>query len=108
MVIAEKWFSDINLTGGELFPLDLIKHEKLRLNIKIYVLHETKQRMRTIEMDNGCNKQVVQILHEEHNGKFIFKVNIIIRIPKPVELPHEWVLKKFKYQETALYAILFL
>ena len=31
---------------------------------------------------------------EERVGTFIFKLNMIITIPKPVELSHEWVLKK--------------
>ena len=56
---------------------------------------------------NGWNTQVLHILHEELDGKFIFKGNMLSRITKPVEISHEWVLKIFKYQDPAFCAILF-
>ena len=58
-----------------------------------------KQHIRNIAINNGWNTQTVHILREECDGKFIFKVNIISRIPKLVEPSHEWALKIFKYQE---------
>ena len=40
---------------------------------------------------NGLNTQDLQILCDEHDGKFHFKGNMKSRIPKPVELSQEWV-----------------
>ena len=77
----------------------LIKHAKLRFNPKIRFPRDTKQGIHKTTIINGCNTQVVHILSEEHVGDFIFKRNILRRLPEPVELSHEWVLKIFKYQE---------
>ena len=66
-----------------------------------------KQLIRTITISNGWNTLVVKILCEERGGKFIFKLNLISILTKPVELSHKWVLKIFKYQEPAFYARLF-
>ena len=38
---------------------------------------------------------------------FNFKVNLLSRLTKPVELSNKWVLTNFKYQEPEFYAILF-
>ena len=46
-------------------------------------------------------------MREEHDGKFIFKVNILSRLLKPVEISHEWMLTNLKYQEPESYAKLF-
>ena len=40
----------------------------------------------------GWNLQAAQILREERDGEFIFKENMLSRVPKPVELSHEWFL----------------
>ena len=48
--------------------------------------------MRKIAINNGQNTQVVQILHDELSGGFIFKVNMLSRITKPVELSHKDIL----------------
>ena len=37
----------------------------------------------------------------------MFKENMIIRLPKPIELLHDWVLENFKYQDPCFYARLF-
>ena len=57
-------------------------------------------------LKNGWNTQVVHILHEKRDSKFIFKGNMISRLSKPVEISHAWVLTNFQYQEPAFYAIL--
>ena len=46
-------------------------------------------------------------MREEHYGKFIFKVNLIGTLPKPIELSHKWILKNFNYKEPLFYTILF-
>ena len=69
--------------------------------------HGTKQPIRKILMNNGWHKLVAQILREERDDIFIFKVNMLRRLPKPVELSHKWVLKKCQYQEPIFYATLF-
>ena len=38
-------------------------------------------------------------MHEIRDGTFIFKGNLLSRLPKPVELTHKWIKKIFKYQE---------
>ena len=50
-------------------------------------------------INNGCNTQVVHILREECDGAFIFKGDLLNRLPKSVEPSHDWALKSFKYQE---------
>ena len=47
------------------------------------------------------------ILREERDGKFYFKVNLLIRLLKPVELSQYLVLTNFKYQKPAFYNRLF-
>ena len=54
---------------------------------------DTKQRIQKIAIKNGWNTHIVQIFCEKCDGKFLFKVNMISRLPNPVELSHEWVLK---------------
>ena len=54
-------------------------------------------------IENGCNTYIFQILREEHDGKFIFKGNMLSRLSKTVELSHKWVLKCFKDHEPALF-----
>ena len=46
-------------------------------------------------------------MREKRHGKFIFKGNIPSRLPKPIEISHEWFLKIFKYQEPEFYSRLF-
>ena len=45
--------------------------------------------MRKSAINIVWNTQVVQIFCEERDGKFIFKVNMIFRLPKPGELSYE-------------------
>ena len=59
--------------------------------------------MQKITIYNSCNTQVAQISREEHDGKFIFKGNMLSRLSKTVELSHKWVLKCFKDHEPALF-----
>ena len=56
---------------------------------------------------NGCNTQIFQILCEIHDVNFIFKGNILSRLPKPIELTHKWIKINFKYQEPEFYFRLF-
>ena len=48
-----------------------------------------------------------QILREKCDGNFIFKENLLIILPNPVELSHEWVKTNFKYQEPEFYYVYF-
>ena len=43
-------------------------------------------------------------MREERDDKFIFKVNMLSRLPELVEISHEWVLTNFNYQEPKTYA----
>ena len=83
VVTEEEWFDDKNLTDGETFLMALIKHAKSRLNQKIKLPHHTKRRIWKIAINNGWNKQFVQVLREIHALNFILKKNLI-RLPKPV------------------------
>ena len=60
-----------------------------------------------IAINHGFITKVVHILHKERDSKFLFKVNMLRRQTKPVELSHKWYLKIFKYQEPEFYAKLF-
>ena len=60
---------------------------------------DKKWRIRQIAINNGWNTQIVQVLLEKRDLKFIFKVNLLNILPKPVELSHKWVLENFWYQE---------
>ena len=97
----------MNLTDGTTLLMALIKRAKPRINEKIKFTRDTKQRIRKISRNNSWNTQVVQILREEFDGKFLFKENMLSILPKSVEQSHEWVLTKFKYQEPEFYATLF-
>ena len=46
-------------------------------------------------------------MREERDGKFNLSVNLISRIPNPVELLHNWLLTNFKYHEPWFYSRLF-
>ena len=63
--------------------------------------------MRKIEISNGWNTPVFQILRKKHDDEFIFKGNLLSRLPKSVELSHNWILINFKYQGPEFYARLF-
>ena len=76
----------MNLTDCETFTVALIKRAESRFN-NVF-LRDIKRCIREIVTNNGWNTQVVQILREIRDGKFIFKHNILSRIPKPVELSH--------------------
>ena len=94
----------MNLTDGATFLMALIKRAKSRFNQKIKFPRNTKQRICETEIKNGWNPQVVNTLREESDGKFIFKGNMISRVPKNVELSHKWILKNTKFQEQVFYA----
>ena len=87
--------------------MSLIKRSKSRFNNKINFPRDTERHIHIIAKQNVCSTQVVYIFHGERDNKFIFKVNLLSILPKPVELSHEWVLTNFKYQEPEFYAILF-
>ena len=55
--------------------------------------------MQEITINNGWNRQVLQILREEPNGDSVLKGNMISILTRPVELSYEWVLTYSKYQE---------
>ena len=58
----------MNLTDGAAFPTPLIKHAKNKVNQKINFLHYTKQCIQYIAINNGCNKQILQLLREIRGG----------------------------------------
>ena len=60
-----------------------------------------------LTINNGCNKQVVHILREDHDGKFLLKGSLISSLPNPVELSHKWVFTNLKYQDPEFYTRLF-
>ena len=77
---------DMNLTYGATFTTAMIKRAKYIFNQKINFPRDTKQHIREIVINNGWNTQIVQILCEKRDGHFLFKVNLLSRLPKPVEL----------------------
>ena len=97
MAIEEEWFDDMNLTDVATFTSALVKCAKTRVYLKIKFPRDTKRRIREISINNGYNTQIVHILREIHDGNFLFKVNLLIIIPKFVELTHNWIKTKFKY-----------
>ena len=104
VVIEEEWFSGMNLTDVSTFPTTLIKWAKSRINQNNNFPRDTKQRIHKITINNDWNTQIIQIFSEKRDGTFILKVNLLSRLKKPVELSHEWVLTKFKYQEPEFYS----
>ena len=74
----------MNLTNGATFPTSLFKRARSRINQKIKSPRDTKRCIREIVINNGCNKQIVQILREKRDGKFIFKENFLSRLTNPV------------------------
>ena len=73
MVIYIEWSSGTNLKGGATFTKVLIKRAKLIINQKINFPRDRKQHIHEIEMNNGWNTQVVQILRGKHDGRFFSK-----------------------------------
>ena len=69
-------------------------------------MRDTKRHICTIAIRNSWNT-IFQLFFDEHDGKFNFKGNLLIRSPKPVELSQEWVLEYFKYREPSFYPRLF-
>ena len=78
----------MNLTGVETFPMALIIRARSRFNQKQFTWHKA---IHTI----NCNKQLLEhtvspdIEWEMWQG-FIFKVNFLSRLLKPIELSKEW------------------
>ena len=89
VVIEDKWFDDMNLTYGASFPTALIKYKKYRIKQKNNVPRDRKWHIRKIVINNSRKTQIVQILRGKCYGNFIFKRNVPIRIPNPVELSHK-------------------
>ena len=89
----------MNLSDGATFTMALIKRATYRFNKKINVPRDTNQHIIEIETNNGWNTQIVHILREKRDGKFIFKDNLLSRLKKPLELSHKWVNMNPKYQE---------
>ena len=97
----------MNLTDGATFPMPLIKCAKIRVNQKIIFPRETKRRIQEIAINNGWNTQIVHILREIRDGKFLYKGNFLSIIPKAVEQTNKWINTNFKYQEPESYYRLF-
>ena len=70
-------------------------------------IHDKKQCISIIAINNFWNTDYIKILHAECDDKFHFKWNILSWVPKRFEPSHEWVLTKLKYQEPEFYATLF-
>ena len=85
----------MNLTYGATFLTALIKCGKSRFNQK-QIPRDTKQHIKIV-INNGWNTEVVHIFCEEIDDGFLFKVNLLIRPAKHVEISYEWVLTNFKY-----------
>ena len=75
----------MNLTDGETYMAALIKRAKSRINI-LKTPRNTKRRMQKIVIKNGFNTLIVHILCEKYDGEYLFKVNLLSRLPKPLEL----------------------
>ena len=63
----------MNFTDGTTFLTALIKVEKNKVNQKINFLHDTKQHIHDIVINNDWNTQIVQILREIGDRKFYFQ-----------------------------------
>ena len=72
----------MNLTDGATFPMPLIKFAKTRVNKKIIFPRGTKQRIQEITINNGWNTQIVHILRDKRDEKFLFKGKFLSRPPK--------------------------
>ena len=83
--------------------MNLIKRAKTRVIQKIKFLRDTKPCIQQIEINNGCNTQIVHILCDILDVDFLFKVKLLSRLPKPVELTQDWIKTNFKYQEPDFY-----
>ena len=92
---------DMNLTDGDKFPHPLIQRVKSIFNQKIKFPHDTKPRICKISIMISWNSQIVQILHDEHDGELFFKENLPTRVKKPLGLSHKGVSTNLKYQEPA-------
>ena len=97
----------MNLMDDETFLTSLLKRAKSIFNQIIIFLRDTEGRICINEINNGWNTNNVHIFHEELYGKFLFKVNLLSRLPKPVELSNKWILKNLKYQYPVFYSRLF-
>ena len=53
------------------------------------------------------NTQIFKILREIHDETFLFKVNFLTKLSKPVELTPKWIKTDFKYQDPYFYYRLF-
>ena len=80
---------------------------KIYSQSKIKFPRDTERGIREITIKNCQNTQIVQILREKCDEDFIFKVNFLSRLPKLVELKHNWIKKNFNYQEPEFYSRFF-
>ena len=83
-----------------------MRYEPPKMSVFVTQFCRTRH-IREIAINNGWNTQIVQILHEKLDGKFLFNINFLSRLPKPVGLSHEWIKTYFKYQEPEFYSRLF-
>ena len=81
--------------------------QKSELIRKIFFPREKKRHIYSTTINNSCNTQIVKIFHAECDGNFNFSVDMLSRLPNPVEISHEWLLTNFKHQEPEFYARLF-
>ena len=79
MVIEEEYFDDMNLTDDTTFLTAPTKRAKTRFNQNNNNCCDTKRNIREIAINNGWNTQVIQILCEKRNGKFLFRGNFLSR-----------------------------
>ena len=100
MVIEGEWFDDTNLTDGATFKTAMIICAKKRFNQKIKFPCDIKRRIREISINNGCNTQIFQILRDIRDGNFLFNGDFLSRLPKSVELSHEWTKKNLIIRRT--------
>ena len=107
MVIEEEWFDDMSLTDDATFLTSLIKRAETRVNQKIIFLRDTKRCIQEIAINNGCNTHFFRVLREILDRNFLFKGNLLSRLPKSVELSHKCIKNIFKYQEPEFYSKLF-
>ena len=97
--IEEEWFDYIILTNSLTFTTALIKYAESRFNQEIKFPLNTKQYIQEIAINNDWNIHIVHILLEKRDGKFLFKMNSLSKLPNNFGLPHEWIKTNFKYLE---------
>ena len=67
VAIKGEWFSEMGLTGGDIFQPALSNHATIRINQKNNFPHDTKLCICTNKMNNGWNTHIFQIFCEERD-----------------------------------------